>query len=111
MMCSKTDFFELPLGDNYRECIEIEHSDEYRKGHDAGYNDGVESFRPKFEEMKARFDQEIAKLSRENEILKNPQCEQCDNFEFGMCQHYRSRDCYLYHRGGTLSLFKIKESK
>lgn len=83
---------------------ESTHTDEYRQA----YNDGVESFRPKFEEMKARFDQEIAKLSRENEILKNPQCEQCDNFEFGMCQHFRSRDCYLYHRGGTVSLFKIK---
>lgn len=83
------------------------YTDEYRQV----YDDGVESFRPKFEEMKARFDQKIAELSRENEILKNPQCEQCDNFEFGMCQHYRSRDCYLYHRGGTVSLFKIKESK
>lgn len=108
-MDGKTDFFELPVGDqHHRECIEIEYSEEYRKGHEVGFNEGIESFRPKFEEMKALFDQKIAELSRENEILKNPQCEQCDNFEFGMCQHYRSRDCYMYHRGGTVSLFKIK---
>lgn len=106
-MGGKTDFFELPVGDqHHRECIEIEHGDEYRRG----YEDGVESFRPKFDEMKARFDQKTQELSIENEILKNPKCEHCDFFAFNMCQHFRSKDCYLYHRGGVISLFKPKES-
>lgn len=42
------DFFELPVGDQYhKECIEIEHSDDYLKG----FDDGIESFRPKFEDI------------------------------------------------------------
>ncbi|HZF69377.1 hypothetical protein [Sulfuricurvum sp.] len=45
----ENDFFELPVGDqHHRECIEIEYSDDYRKG----YEEGVESFRPKFEAFK-----------------------------------------------------------
>jgi hypothetical protein len=54
--------------------------------------------------------EKIKSLQAEIEILKNPTCERCDSFAFNMCQHFRSRDCYLYHRGGTVSLFKLREA-
>ena len=53
--------------------------------------------------------EKIKSLQYEIEIFKTPTCEQCDSFAFNMCQHFRSRDCYLYHRGGTVSLFKFRE--
>lgn len=61
-----------------------------------------------YDDMKA-FIIKIQSLQSEIEILKNPTCEKCDSFAFNMCQHFRSRDCYLYHRGGTVSLFKLRE--
>jgi hypothetical protein len=66
-MGDKTDFFELPLGDqHHRECIEIEHSDDYRRG----YEDGVESFRPKFEAFKQslqeHYDEKLKEFQEES---------------------------------------------
>lgn len=48
---AKNDFFKFPDGVCHSECIEIEYSDDYRRG----YDDGVESFRPKFDEIKDQF--------------------------------------------------------
>lgn len=72
-MEKKTDFFELPLGDqHHKECIEIDHSDEYRRG----YEDGVESFRAKFEAFKKSLQEHYDEKLKE--CRKNITCEGCE---------------------------------
>lgn len=89
-MDGKTDFFELPVGDqHHRERIEIEHSDDYRRG----YEDGVESFRPKFEAIK--------KLLQQNQTCSGCEAEFSD-------AHLPM--CTLCDRPVRADYFKLKES-
>ncbi|MDD2267483.1 MAG: hypothetical protein PHE37_11660 [Sulfuricurvum sp.] len=106
-MGKKTDFFELPVGDqHHRECIEIEYSDEYRQG----FEEGVESFRPKFEEFKKSLQEHHDEKLKE--FQKDTTCHTCAHYEDDTCIHTDTEDFYTcrYIQYSGCGLHQLKES-